>query len=63
MLTLALGYFVCGLKGVIVLICCPVSYAVFLFRGYRSFKGVSGDVSGYALTMAEACTLVVMALF
>ena len=37
-------------------------YSVFAAGGYRSLRGMSGDVSGYALTVAELCGVAVYAL-
>ena len=37
-------------------------YAVCVIRGFRSLGGMSGDVSGYAMTVAEFCGVVCMAL-
>ncbi|MBR2591132.1 MAG: adenosylcobinamide-GDP ribazoletransferase [Clostridia bacterium] len=37
-------------------------YSVFAACGYRSLQGMSGDISGYALTLAELCGVAVYAL-
>ncbi|MBR6935799.1 MAG: adenosylcobinamide-GDP ribazoletransferase [Clostridia bacterium] len=37
-------------------------YLLFLIRPVRSLKGMSGDVSGYAMTLAELCGIAVWAL-
>lgn len=37
-------------------------YTVFAAVGYRSLQGMSGDISGYALTIAELCGVAVYAL-
>jgi adenosylcobinamide-GDP ribazoletransferase len=37
-------------------------YLLYLLRGFRSLDGMSGDISGYALTFAELCGIAVYAL-
>ena len=37
-------------------------YLLYLFRAFRSLGGMSGDISGYALTFGEFCGIVVYAL-
>lgn len=37
-------------------------YLLFLIRAFRSLGGMSGDVSGYAMTIAELCGIAVFAL-
>ena len=39
-----------------------VGYALPLLRAFRSLGGMSGDVSGYAMTIAELCGIAVFAL-
>ena len=39
-----------------------VGYVLFMIRGFRSLDGMSGDVSGYALTFGELCGIAVYAL-
>ena len=48
----------CGLVSAAVLL----GYAVSLLRAVKSLKGISGDISGYALTIAELCGIAVFAL-
>ena len=37
-------------------------YLVYMLRAYRSLGGMSGDISGYALTFGELCGIIAMAL-
>ena len=37
-------------------------YLLYLLRGFRSLNGMSGDISGYALTFGELCGIAVYAL-
>ena len=37
-------------------------YLLFLLRAFRSLRGMSGDVSGYAMTIAELCGIAAYAL-
>ena len=39
-----------------------VGYGLSLLRAFRSLNGMSGDVSGYAMTIAELCGITVFAL-
>lgn len=39
-----------------------VGYLLALIRGFRSLGGMSGDISGFALTIAELCGIAVYAL-
>ena len=57
----ALGFVFLGKYG-----CCSLAviagYLLLLQRAFRSLKGMSGDVSGYAMTFAEFCGIAVYAL-
>lgn len=55
------GFLLCGKYG-FVLIGCLVGYVLALFRGYQSLDGMNGDISGYALTIGELCSIAVYAL-
>jgi len=57
----AAGFMICGRSG-FALIGCIVGYALALRRGYKSLKGMNGDISGYALTIGELCAAAVLAL-
>ena len=37
-------------------------YLLYMFRGYRSLDGMSGDISGYALTFGELCGIIAFVL-
>ena len=37
-------------------------YLLYMFKGYRSLGGMSGDISGYALTFGELCGIIAFAL-
>ena len=37
-------------------------YLLYLRRGFKSLDGMSGDISGYALTFGELCGIAVFAL-
>ncbi len=39
-----------------------VGYLFYMFRGYRSLGGMSGDISGYALTFGELCGIIAYVL-
>lgn len=55
------GFLLFGKSGW-VLLGCLGGYALALSRGYRSLRGMNGDLSGYALTLGELCGLGVYAL-
>ena len=58
---LAAGFLLCGKYG-FALLGCLAGYALALHRGYKSLEGMNGDISGYALTVGEACAVAVYAL-
>lgn len=60
-LFIMLGFAVCGKYG-FVTVGCMVGYALALHRGYRSLKGMNGDIAGYALTVGELCAVAVYGL-
>ena len=45
-----------------VLLGCLVGYGVALRKAYQSLEGMNGDISGYALSIAELCAIAVYAL-
>ncbi len=60
----ALALLACGLwlKGqILVLLVETLAYALAMLWGYRTLKGVSGDVAGFALSVAECAGLVALA--
>ncbi len=57
----ALGFVFLGKYG-FVSIAVFAGYLLFLIRAFRSLGGMSGDVSGYAMTIAELCGIAVFAL-
>ena len=60
-LELALGFVFLGKYGFASL-AVIAGYLLFLLRAFRSLGGMSGDVSGYAMTIAELCGAAVYAL-
>ena len=57
---LVAGFLLCGKYG-FALVGCLVGYGLALRRGYKSLKGMNGDISGYALTIGELCAVAVFA--
>ena len=55
------GFLLCGKYG-FALLGGLVGYGFALRRGYKSLDGMNGDISGYALTVGELCTVAVYAL-
>lgn len=53
--TLAVATAVLGMRGLLVCICVMIGYGLSLRRACKSLEGMSGDVSGYALTIGELC--------
>lgn len=51
-----------GGKGLIAVAAMTAGFFLSILYAYRQFGGVSGDLSGYALTVSEACALVALAL-
>lgn len=53
---------VLGIEGAIVVAAMIAGFFLSTLHAYRHFGGISGDLSGYALTVSEACALVALAL-
>lgn len=51
-----------GARGLIVVAAMAVGFIVSILHAYRQLGGISGDLSGYALTVSEACGLIALAL-
>ena len=62
-LALALSFILSGALGLCCALTAAVFYALFLFRAGHNLGGVSGDLSGYALTLGEIAGLIVLAIF
>lgn len=60
-LAVAGGFLLCGKYG-LALLGGIVGHALALNRGFRSLKGMNGDISGYALTLSELAAVAVYAL-
>ena len=60
MLTCAVGagFLLCGISG-FALVSGILGYLMALRKGYKSLEGMNGDISGYALTISELCSLAV----
>lgn len=58
---LAGGFLLCGRDG-FALLGGVIGYGLALRKGYKSLDGMNGDISGYALTVSELCSLAVFAL-
>lgn len=58
---LTAGFLLCGKYG-FSLVGCLTGFALALRRGYKSLEGMNGDISGYALTIAELCAAAVYSL-
>ena len=57
----AAGFLFCGRYGFAVL-GCLVGYGAALRKAYKSLEGMNGDISGYALSIAELCAVAVYGL-
>jgi len=58
---LSAGFLLWGKDG-FVLLGGIAGYGLALLRGYRSLKGMNGDIAGYALTVGELCAVAIYAL-
>lgn len=58
---LAAGFLLCG-RYALALLGCVAGYGFALLRAYRSLEGMNGDISGYALCIAEVCAVAVYGL-
>jgi len=63
LLLLAAGTLLCGWTGLAVLTVEAVGFLIAFAIAYRQLEGVSGDVSGYALTISESVALLALAIF
>ena len=59
--TVAAGFLLCGTCG-FALLGGIAGYLMALRKGYKSLEGMNGDISGYALTISELCSLAVFAV-
>ncbi len=59
--SVALGFLLLGRYG-FASVAVIAGYLLYLLRGFRSLDGMSGDISGCALTFAELCGVAVYAL-
>jgi len=59
-----LAWFIFGLTGIIVGGAVAVGFSIAMLCALKSFKfkGVSGDLAGFSLTIAEACGLITLAI-
>ena len=55
--TAVLGFVFLGRSGYAAL-AVAAGYLLYMYRAYRSLGGMSGDISGYALTFAELCGII-----
>ena len=51
-----------GYAGVIVLAVVVIGYSLGILKAYRGFKGISGDLLGFALVIGELCGLIALAV-
>ena len=59
--SLTADFVIFGLPGLSGLACAAVC-GLAIFKGYRSLKGMNGDISGYAITLGELAAAAVLAL-
>ena len=61
-ITTALSFLYAGAWGLIVIVAVIVGYVCAIAHAYRGFKGISGDLLGYALIIGELCGLIALAI-
>lgn len=61
LLALAGSTLLWGGRGLLVLVAAAVGQLLFTLGAVRSLSGISGDLSGYGLTIGEACALMALA--
>ena len=59
---LALSFIFAGEFGLFVPCAVILGYALALWRPYKEFQGVSGDLAGFAIVLSELCGLLALAL-
>lgn len=57
---ITLAYFLAGLCGIIVMTAVVIGYIGAMTYTYKEFKGVSGDLAGFALVVSELCGLIAL---
>ena len=61
-LCVALLFYISGITGFIVFLSAIAGFTLAITWTYRSLKGISGDLAGFALVISELCALAAMAL-
>ena len=61
-ITIALSVLYAGVWGLMVIAAVILGYACAIARAFRGFKGISGDLLGYALIISELCGLIALAI-
>ena len=59
----AASFIFAGLIGVIVVFAVVLGYISAMAYAYKEFKGISGDLAGYAIVISELCGIFAMAVF
>ena len=62
LVTVILSFIYAGVFGLIVCATIVVGYAAAMRVVYKSFKGISGDLLGYAMVIGELCGIIALAL-
>jgi len=62
MMAIVLSFVYAGVVGMIVLGAVLIGYVLAMLKAYRGFKGVSGDLLGFALVISECCGLIALAV-
>ena len=58
----ALSFIYAGRIGAAVLAATVMSYTLSMLKAYRGFKGISGDLLGFALVISELCGFIALAV-
>ena len=62
MVAMVFSFVYAGVVGMIVLVVVLMGYFLAMLKAYRGFKGVSGDLLGFALVISECCGLIALAV-
>ena len=62
LLTLGAAYLFGGLFGLVIVFITIISFIGAMFYVYKEFKGISGDLSGFAIVVSELCGIFGLAL-
>jgi len=62
-ITYAVSFIFAHLTGIIIVFAVVLGYVCAMAYAYKEFKGISGDLAGYAIVISELCGIFALAVF